>query len=101
MNQSKGNEQDLISSDINDPHDIWYMDSGCTQHMCRRQEIMLEYKGFDYEPFVQLGDGTSIKAPGMGSVQLQAYNGTDLEQVVNLKSVLYVPGLKVQDTSLF
>lgn len=79
MNKNKDDEQALIASDINNPHEIWYiyMGSGCTQHMCRNQEIMSEYKGFGYEHFVQLGDGTSIKAPVMGSVQMQAYNATD------------------------
>lgn len=71
----------------------WFMDTGCTHHMCNNLNLFGEYKEINYSHLVKLGNGQQIKAAGVGTVPLQAFNGKEWEPV-DLQKVLYVPELK-------
>lgn len=83
----------LVASQFAPTEDCFYMDSGCSQHMCKSKHIMKDFEELQHHP-VQMGNGNIINAVGVGNVKLEAYNGVKWQEV-ELKQVLYVPDLKV------
>lgn len=79
----------LVATTQNQSNDCWYMDSGCTHHMCIEREYFEQYKEVNYIQMVELGDGTKLKVVGEGNVKLKTFNGEQCS-TVELKNVLYV-----------
>jgi transposase InsO family protein len=67
---------------------IWYLDSGCSNHMCGVKEWFHELDT-KFRETVRLGDNSQMKVMGKGNVKLQL-NG--LTQVIT--AVYYIPDLK-------
>lgn len=71
--------------------DVWYNDSGASQHHCGNLEWFTDYKEFDPPQRVQLADGSSAKISGTGTVRVKALMNKrwcDIE----LLDVQYIPG---------
>lgn len=68
--------------------DIWFLDSGCSNHMCGNKEYFSDFDGI-FRDSVKLGNNTSMAVLGKGNVRLQV-NG--LIQIFT--GVFYVPELK-------
>ncbi|KAI5637067.1 gag-polypeptide of LTR copia-type domain-containing protein [Phthorimaea operculella] len=67
--------------------DEWHMDSGATNHMCNRRDVIKDYQSID--PIeVNVANGEQLKAVGIGTVQIRLSSG-----VKNISNVYYVPGL--------
>ncbi|KAB0793564.1 hypothetical protein PPYR_13184 [Photinus pyralis] len=70
----------------------WCMDSGASDHIC------FDAKQFaaihDTNKVVAMGDGSTIKVTGVGSIKLEAWNGTQWIRS-ELNHVLYVPQFKI------
>jgi hypothetical protein len=67
---------------------IWYLDSGCSNHMCGVKEWFHELDT-KFKETVRLGDNSQMKVMGKGNVKLQV-NG--ISQVIT--AVYYIPELK-------
>ena len=76
--------------DMNKAHreDMWFLDSGCSNHMCGKKEYFSDFDG-SFRDSVKLGNNTSMVVTGKGNVRLQV-NGT--AQIIT--GVFYVPELK-------
>lgn len=86
-------EEDLLlmaQSDVMKPEErhIWYLDSGCSNHMCGMKEWFMDFDG-SYQHQVKLGDDRKMLVEGRGNVRLEI---DGIFQVIT--SVYYVPGLK-------
>ncbi|KAM2061102.1 hypothetical protein ACFX1T_046213 [Malus domestica] len=67
---------------------IWFLDSGCSNHMCGKKEIFCDLnEGF--KDSVKLGNDASLKVQGNGSIQIEI-DGT----MHVITEVFYVPDLK-------
>ncbi|KAK9746805.1 hypothetical protein QE152_g5854 [Popillia japonica] len=65
-----------VSSDIESQLNTdWYLDSGASQHMCRDEKLFKNYKQLDVTKDIKIGDGSVMKAVGIGSIDISAYNG--------------------------
>lgn len=84
----------LVASALEAPSDSWFMDSGCTHHMCKDKNYFENYKALEYTRMVHLGDGAKVQVIGEGNIKLNAFNGK-CWSVVNLENVFFVPELKV------
>lgn len=71
--------------------DVWLLDSGASRHMTFRHDWLSELQSSSNE-HVSLGDGTSCKVMGHGTVYIKRFvDGVWLEG--KLQNVLYVPNL--------
>ncbi|CAJ2637623.1 unnamed protein product [Trifolium pratense] len=87
----KGKEiKEIQRSDerFNDNHQIWFLDSGCSNHMVGNKEWLFDYDD-SFKDSVKLGDDSKMAVIGKGNLKLyiQGY-------VQVLTNVYYLPGLK-------
>ena len=68
--------------------DAWFLDSGCSNHMCGDKGMFAELKA-DTQHFVKCGNNSRMKVVGTGSVRLK-FNGTTFL----ISDVYYVPELQ-------
>lgn len=68
--------------------DMWYLDSGCSNHMCGKKEYFSDLNE-NFRDSVKLGNNSSMTVIGKGNIRLQV-NGTT--QIIT--EVFYVPELK-------
>ncbi|KAA8546163.1 hypothetical protein F0562_020943 [Nyssa sinensis] len=83
--------EQLFYSCMNVEHNsqnVWYLDSGCSNHMTGNREIFVELDG-NYSSQVKLGDGKSKNVEGKGIVSILTKGGK--EKFIH--DVLYVPCL--------
>ncbi|GAU38535.1 hypothetical protein TSUD_320070 [Trifolium subterraneum] len=80
--------------DPNNKHEIWFLDSGCSNHMIGHKDWLFNF-GETYSDFVKLGDGSSMAVRGKGNVKL-CINGV----VHVISNVYFVPGLKTNLLSI-
>ena len=69
-------------------NDVWFLDSGCSNHMCGDQTLFYELDK-EFKQMVKLGDNTKIMATGKGNVRLNL-DGTSYM----VTEVFFVPQLK-------
>lgn len=71
----------------------WCLDSGASDHMCfdSRQFISIDHS---ITKLIEMGDGSSVKATGIGNVRVYAWNGKEWIKTT-LYDVLYVPEFKI------
>ena len=86
-------KNDLISTltgSVSPDNDTWLVDSGPSRDMtCYKDSLScLEHK--DYPPKVMLGDDYQYPIKGMGEASYKLHS----RKSMNMKDVLYVPGLK-------
>lgn len=81
-----------LAHGIKGNHNVWYMDSGATDHMTSHREWFGTFSRFKEPKPVRIGDVRFIHATGVGDVNILAYNGNDWNRR-HLSNVLYVPKL--------
>ena len=69
------------------------MDSGATCHMCHDIDKFINMKKLDKVEDITLGDGYSVKAFGIGTVDLNVRVSDKKQQRCRLFETLYVPKL--------
>ncbi|GJX62092.1 retrovirus-related pol polyprotein from transposon TNT 1-94 [Tanacetum coccineum] len=87
----KKNEETLFMTYIHDgsvPTDFWFIDSGCSSHMCRSGSLFMDLDTSE-KSTVRLGDDIQVQIEGKGSVAINTT--TDKKKV--LHDVLFVPKL--------
>lgn len=91
-NFAKTQEEMLLMAcvDVNkdNKEDMWYLDSGCSNHMCGKKEYFSDLNE-NFRDSVKLGNNSSMTVIGKGNIRLQV-NGTT--QIIT--EVFYVPELK-------
>lgn len=78
---------------------VWFLDSGATDHMSNRIEWFEDYEKFATPRLVRIGDGTLLRAEGKGDIVIFALV-EDQWCEKHLKDVLYVPDIKLNLFSL-
>ncbi|CAI5493285.1 unnamed protein product [Closterium sp. Naga37s-1] len=73
-----------------DDKDLWFLDSGCSQHMTGRKEWFTVIRDPSATKLVKGFDGSMQEVAGVGEVLLEGTNGLR----VTLHDVLFVPGMK-------
>ena len=68
--------------------DTWFLDSGCSNHMCGKKDYFLDFDG-TFRDSVKLGNNTSMYVLGKGNVRLKV---NEITQIIT--GVFYVPQLK-------
>ena len=71
----------------------WVIDSGATSHMCNDRSNFTEYEQLRSDDKVTLGDGSTLKVAGEGTVDLDMLLDDGTRRSCALKKVLYVPKL--------
>jgi hypothetical protein len=79
----------LAHNDSSGQHDVWYLDSGASNHMCGRKETFVELKE-GVCGNVSLGDSSKLAVEGRGKVRIFQKNGK--EEFIS--DVYYVPTMK-------
>ena len=78
----------FVESDGAKRDDVWYIDSGCSNHMCGDLSLFCELQD-DFQTVVRLGNHTKMNVVGKGSVRLF------LDGISHLVTdVFYVPELR-------
>ncbi|PON54809.1 LOW QUALITY PROTEIN: Gag-Pol-related retrotransposon family protein [Trema orientale] len=67
----------------------WVMDSGCSYHMCPREDWFMDYQEVDGGK-VLMGNNMACKVMGIGSISIRMFDGVTRI----LKNVRHVPELK-------
>ena len=49
--------------------DMWFLDSGCSKHMCGKKEYFSDFDG-SFRDSVKLGNNSSMVVTGKGNVRL-------------------------------
>lgn len=75
-----------------DDNDAWYLDSGATDYMVRRREILYDYTKLTVLHPVRIGNGDLMYAVGIGKVNVDVYDGKKWVSKF-ISDVLHVPEL--------
>ena len=67
---------------------VWYLDSGCSKHICGNKEWFVDFNG-NFRQQVKLGDDRRMQVEGKGNLRLEI---DGIIQVIS--SVYFVPGLR-------
>ena len=86
------NEALASIADLNVQQDLWYLDSGASDHMTHRRDWFCQYQPLNIPTWVCVGGGNILRAPGKGQINVHTLHGK--EWILNHLHVLYVPGLK-------
>ncbi|GFY89238.1 hypothetical protein Acr_06g0011780 [Actinidia rufa] len=79
-----------VSEGINtSSHDEWTLDSGCTMHVCSKNEFFDTFQERD-DGSLLLDDVTPSKIQGVGNVKIKMFDGV----VCTLGGVVYIPKLQ-------
>ncbi|KMQ86201.1 integrase core domain protein, partial [Lasius niger] len=100
LNWYKENEQEIAfmgGTPLNEAD--WCMDSGASEHMCNNLDFFENYRKVTDERKVKIGNGTFLKICGVGTVELDAWNGQEWIKT-KISNVLFVPELKINLFSL-
>lgn len=73
--------------------DVWFLDSGCRNHMCADKHLFSELEEFGQS--VTLGNNSKMIVMGKGNIRLQIAELTQL-----ITDVFSIPGLKIKLLSL-
>ncbi|CAL9016699.1 unnamed protein product [Prunus brigantina] len=91
-NYAEGNEEILLMAYVGEKEavkeELWFLDSGCSNHMCGKREFFSDFDG-DFREKVKLGDNSSMDVMGKGKVRMLV-NG--FVQIIT--GVFYVLGLQ-------
>eukprot|EP00253_Pinus_taeda_P031276 PITA_31276 len=72
----------------NTSKDVWYLDSGCSNHM-KRNEKLFSAKDGSFKSKIQLGDDKSLELAAKGSMEVQTKEG-----IKSIHDIYYTPQLK-------
>lgn len=79
--------------------DMWFLDSGASDHMTNRREWLINYTSFKTPVIVRIGNGTTICAIGKGDINVLSFVDSSWKQN-HMVDVLYVPHIHVNLFSL-
>ena len=82
----------LTSASSQDKSQLWYIDSGATEHMTSNKSLFVNYVRYPQPTEIFLGDDRAIKALGEGKVRLEFHDGSNV-RTMGLHNVLYVPDI--------
>ena len=74
--------------------DMWFLDSGCSNHMSGKKDLFCELDE-DFREQVKLGNNSSMVVKGKGNVKFQSLNTSQV-----ITGVFYVPELKTNLLSI-
>ncbi|KAM1792164.1 hypothetical protein ACFX14_035868 [Malus domestica] len=94
MAESSGNAGEeftvlLAHHDSSNQQDVWYLDSGASNHMCGKKEFFAELKDGPYGS-VSLGDSSKLPVEGKGKIKIIQKDGRE-EYIFD---TYYIPGMK-------
>ncbi|KAM1224418.1 hypothetical protein ACFX13_043994 [Malus domestica] len=100
MAESSGNAGEeftvlLALHDISSQQDVWYLDSGASNHMCGKNEFFAKLKDGPYGS-VSLGD--SLKLPVEGKEKIKIIQKDGKEEYIS--DTYYIPGMKTNILSI-
>ncbi|XP_073103835.1 uncharacterized protein [Elaeis guineensis] len=91
--ESKNQEEEptllLACQQNGDLKNVWFLDSGATNHMCGRKDLFVELQEGVHGD-VKFGDFSKVPVKGRGKIMIQQKNGTS----DFISNVYYVPDLK-------
>nr|KAJ0223311.1 hypothetical protein LSAT_V11C200079080 [Lactuca sativa] len=64
----------MCAGDVNKANNIWFIDSGCSNHMTRQREVFSTLDNTQ-KMVVQIGDGKKLYREGQGTVKTQLTTG--------------------------
>ncbi|KAM2121048.1 hypothetical protein ACFX1Q_018896 [Malus domestica] len=91
VNYAEASEEMLLMAYVDAPEvkeDIWFLDSGCSNHMCGKRELFFDFDE-SFRESVKLGNNTSMTVFWKGTIRLQV---SGMTQVIT--GVFYVSALK-------
>jgi hypothetical protein len=94
-NQQSSTSEDniaVMSANSHPNNTAWYLDSGATRHICKNMNMFDTYSELKRKKEVKLADGKSLKAIGVGTVNVKSYMGTEYVNL-SITDVLYVPDM--------
>ena len=86
------------TGDITQTNNCWIIDSGATCHICHKRALFVDFKQLKKTQEVVLGDGQSLKAINVGTVELELVIDNEKPKKHELYSVLYIPDLSFKPT---
>ena len=94
MAESNGNAGEeltvlLAHHDISSQQDVWYLDSGASNHMCGKKEFFAELKDGPYGS-VSLGNSSKLPVEGKGKIKIIQKDGKE----EYISDTYYIPGMK-------
>ena len=94
MAESSGNTDEeltvlLAHHDSSSQQDVWYLDSGASNHMCGKKEFFAELKEGAYGS-VSLGDSSKLPVEGKGKIKIIQKDGKE----EYISDTYYIPGMK-------
>jgi transposase InsO family protein len=95
--EDKGSEENLFyacQNSMEERNDVWYLDSGCSNHMTAKKEIFLNMDS-SFNSRVRMGNGEMVEVKGKGSIGVQTKKGRKV-----MHDVLFVPDLNQNLLSL-
>ena len=78
-----------MTSDVHANEDVWYVDSGASNHMMSHGEWFRDMKKLDALGYVETGDDTAHPIAHIGKVPLNMHDG----KMKYLANVLHVPNI--------
>ena len=60
----------FVNVEKDDREDTWFLDSGCSNHMCGKKEYFIDFDE-NFSDTVKLGNNTSMVVIGKGNIRLQ------------------------------
>lgn len=91
-NFAEGQEELLLMAytptSIANNEDIWFLDFGCSNHMCGKKEYFFDFDA-NFRDSVKLGNNSSLLVKGKGNIRLVMHG---IAQIIT--SVFFVPELK-------
>ena len=81
----------LSSDSTNESNQRWLIDSGATKHMTPYKSLFSEFTQFDKPHKVEVADGSSVDAIGIGNIKVSTQLGHRVNRKATLSDVLYIP----------
>ncbi|KAI5412204.1 hypothetical protein KIW84_057036 [Lathyrus oleraceus] len=89
--EAEANEGFLLmaQNEINTNDNVWYLDSGASNHMCGHKHLFKEMRKIE-DGNVSFGDASKVKVEGKGTIRYLQKDGL----IGSIQDVYYVPNLK-------
>ncbi|KAK2999605.1 hypothetical protein RJ639_023298 [Escallonia herrerae] len=88
--EERGDEENLFyacQSIMKHKNDVWFLDSGCSNHMAANKNVFLDMDS-TFKSHVKLGNGALVEAKGKGTIGVQTNDGSRFIRDVLLVSEL-------------
>ncbi|KAI5430924.1 hypothetical protein KIW84_035170 [Lathyrus oleraceus] len=85
----------MAQSEINSNDNVWYLDSGASNHMCGHKHLFKEMRKIE-DGNVSFGDASKVIVEGKGTIRYLQKDGL----IGSIQDVYYVPNLKTNILSL-